>query len=326
MTPRGLETARPICFAIVGCGAMGSLFGAILARAGHTVWMVDNHPERAQVMAAEGIHVESPRGAFHARALVTTDPSAAPAPDFAFIFVKAYDTAAAAKTAAAFAGPQTILVTLQNGLGNIAALVERFGAERVIGGTTAHGATEIEPAHVRHAGVGMTVIGQRGRRTRRLEELAEVMSGAGLEVEITEDLEAAIWSKLVVNCGINAVGALTRLPNGALAEDPGAATVLRAAVEEAAKVAAMKGVALAYCDPVEHTLRVCRATAENLNSMLQDVARRRRTEVEAINGAVAREGDDLGVATPVNDALAALLGAVERGYHLQIGSALKRTD
>jgi 2-dehydropantoate 2-reductase len=308
--------------AIIGCGAMGSLFGALLARGGHAVWMVDNHPERAQVIAAHGIRVEAPGGALHLAVSATTNPGAVPAPDFAFIFVKACDTAAAAEAAAALAGPQTSFVTLQNGLGNIETLVQRFGAERVIGGTTAHGATELAPAYVRHAGVGVTVIGVASAKpSDSVAALANLLRSVGLEVEVTEDLASAMWSKLVVNCGINALGALTRLPNGALIEDAGTAAVLRAAVEEAAAVAAMKGIALAYRDPVEHTRQVCRATAQNVNSMLQDVLRQRRTEVEAINGAIAREGDEVGAATPVNDVLANLVGAIERGYRKQVGRA-----
>jgi len=315
---------------------MGSLFGALLARAGHTVWMVDNHPERARIMAAQGIHVEAPGGALHVSVNATTNPRAVPAPDFAFISVKAYDTAAAADSATAFAAPETTFVSLQNGLGNIETLVSRFGAERVIGGTTAHGATELAPAYVRHAGAGVTVVGAAaGKPSERVAALTQILRGAGLEVEVTDDLVSAVWSKVIVNCGINALGALTRLPNGALIEDAGAAAVLRAAVEEAAAVAAMKGIALAYCDPVEHTRQVCRATAQNVNSMLQDVLRGRRTEVEAINGAVAREGRGgsfdsaqdrsrtapTGVATPVNDALSALVGVIERGYGRQVPPA-----
>ncbi|UCH34297.1 MAG: 2-dehydropantoate 2-reductase [Armatimonadota bacterium] len=305
--------------AIVGCGAMGALFGALLARVGHAVWTLDSRPECVSAVAAHGIVVEGAGGSFRVAANATTDPAEVSAPDFIFIFVKAYDTAAAAEAAAAFAGPETPVVTLQNGLGNVETLAARFGTERVIGGTTAHGATEVAPGRVRHAGIGPTIIGESpGARSARLEALAEVLRGAGIETETTADLDSAIWSKVVVNCGINAVGALTRLPNGALADDPGAAQVLRAAVEEAAAVAAAGGVTLAHDDPAAHTREVCRATAENLNSMLQDVLRRRRTEVDAINGAVARAGAAVGVATPVNAALAALVGAVERTYDRHI--------
>jgi 2-dehydropantoate 2-reductase len=167
--------------------------------------------------------------------------------------------------------------------------------------------------------VGPTIIGEAsGRRTERITEFAGMLRGAGFETEVTDDLASAIWSKLVVNCGINAVGALTRLPNGALAEDADAALVMRGAAQEAAAVATAKGIALAYCDAVEHTRQVCRATAQNVNSMLQDVLRRRRTEVAAINGALAREGDEVGLATPVNDLLTALVGAIERGYARRI--------
>jgi len=310
-----LESAHPISAAIIGCGAMGSLFGALLARAGHTVWMIDIHPERAHVMAANGIHVEAPGGDLHVGVNATADPSTVPPADYVLVFVKAYDTSAAADVAARLIGPQTTVVTLQNGLGNAEVLSDRFGPDRVVGGATAHGATEIAPGHVRHAGVGPTVIGAvMPKSTERARRLAVILTQAGFETEVTDDLPGAIWSKVVINCGINAVGALTRLRNGLLVEDSGASQVMRSAVEEAAAVATMKGITLAYCDPAERVEQVCRATAENINSMLQDVLRCRRTEVDAINGAISREGDEHGAATPVNDALAALVGAIERGY------------
>jgi len=305
--------------AIIGCGAMGALFGALLARAGHAVWMIDNQPEHARALAHEGVAVEGASGSFRARVNATVDTSEAPHPEFLLIFVKAYDTSAAVETAARLAGPRTAFVTLQNGLGNIETLAGRFGAERVIGGTTAHGATEIGPGRIRHAGAGATIIGEaNGERSARVKALAEALRAAGIEATITDDLDSAAWSKLVVNCGINPLGALTRLPNGLLAQDEGAAAVMRAAVTEAAAVARAKGIALAYPDPIAHMQEVCRATANNINSMLQDVLRGRRTEVEAINGAVAREGQRLGVATPVNAALAGLVGALERGYGQQV--------
>jgi len=312
-------------FAIIGCGAMGSLFGALLARAGHAVWMIDNNPERARSLAQEGVAVEGASGSFRTRVNATVDTAEAPHPEFlfVFVFVKAYDTSAAAETAARVAGPRTAFVTLQNGLGNVETLAGRFGAERVIGGTTAHGATEIGPGRIRHAGAGATIIGEaNGERSARVKALAAALRAAGIEVTITDDLDSVVWSKLVVNCGINALGAVTRLPNGLLAQDEGAAVVMRAAVAEAAAVSRAKGIALAYPDPIAHTQEVCRATAKNINSMLQDVLRGRRTEVEAINGAVAREGQRLGVATPVNAALAGLVGAVERGYGQQVRGAL----
>jgi 2-dehydropantoate 2-reductase len=306
----------PASFTVVGCGAIGSLFGALLARAGHTVWMVDNHPQRARIIARQGLLVAGPDGSFHARVNATADPRRVPATDFVFIFVKAYATPAAAETVALIAGDAAV-VTLQNGLGNVATLAERFGGERVLGGATAQGATEIGPGQVRHAGVGATVVAG-----SRAGELAGLLNDAGIETQVTNDLEGALWSKLVVNCGINAVGALTRLPNGGLAQDPSAVQILRAAVQEAAAVARAKGIRLAYDDPAGYTQEVCCASATNVNSMLQDVLRGRRTEVEFINGVVVREAQELGLEAPVNAALVALVGAIERNYALQIETPL----
>jgi 2-dehydropantoate 2-reductase len=128
---------------------------------------------------------------------------------------------------------------------------------------------------------------------------------------LTDDLDGLVWGKLVVNAGINALSALLRVLNGALAELPNARELLSEAVAEAAAVAQARGVALPYADPIAHTLSVARATAANQSSMLQDILRGSRSEIEAINGAVVREGMRLGVATPVNATLTRLVRALD---------------
>jgi 2-dehydropantoate 2-reductase len=141
--------------------------------------------------------------------------------------------------------------------------------------------------------------------------LAELFRACGLPADLSDDLESLVWGKLVVNAGINALTALLRVPNGALAESAEATALLAGAVAEAAAVARARGTPLPYADPLAHTLEVARATGANRSSMLQDVLRGSPTEIDAINGAVAREGLRLGVPTPVNSMLAALVGALD---------------
>ena len=209
------------------------------------------------------------------------------------------------------------MLTLQNGLGNLEALSEVFGAERVAGGVTGHGATWLAPGRVRHAGAGVTVIGeQSGPPFSRLVALRAVFQSGGIETELTGHLPSTLWGKLVLNAAINPVGALTGLPNGRLIEPPLGRMTVQVA-REAASVAEGLGIPLPYSDPAEKLREVCSATAENINSMLQDVRLRRRTEVEAINGAVARSATKAGLSAPLNAALRDLVLGVEAGWRDQ---------
>ena len=141
--------------------------------------------------------------------------------------------------------------------------------------------------------------------------LAELFESCGLPAELADDLDALVWGKLVVNAGINALTALLRVPNGALAATPAARDLAAEAVAEAVAVAAARGITLPYADPLAHVLAVAEATGANRSSMLQDVLRGSPSEIATINGAVVREGARLGVATPVNRLLAALVEALD---------------
>jgi 2-dehydropantoate 2-reductase len=172
------------------------------------------------------------------------------------------------------------------------------------------GGTLLGPGRVRHAGVGPTAFGVEPSRAVA-GALVDLFRRCGLPAEVSDDIDALLWGKLLVNVGVNALTALLRVPNGVLADLPQARDLLARAVGEAAEVAAARGVRLPYADPVAHVLAVARATGANRSSMLQDVLRGGPTEVATINGAVAREGARLGVHTPVNSALLALVEALD---------------
>ena len=148
--------------------------------------------------------------------------------------------------------------------------------------------------------------------------LVDLFNTSGLPAELSEDLDALVWGKLVVNAGINALTALLRVPNGALADSTEARALMADAITEAAAVAQARGTALPYPDPLAHTLAVAQATSANQSSMLQDILRGSPTEIDAINGAVAREGLRLGVPTPINSMLTALVHTLEATADAQI--------
>lgn len=301
--------------AIVGPGAVGCLFAAALSKAGQEVWLVDHHAERARQLARRGVFVSGLVGEYQASVHATTEPKEVGGAALALIAVKAYATEVAAQAAQAALAPDGYALTLQNGLGNLEVLQRVLGAERALAGSTALGATLIAPGQVHYAGAGPTVVGEvSGLLTDRLMELQALLTKAGFQAELTTDLRGVLWGKLASNAGINAVATLAQVRNGGIMESPSLRRVMAAAVTEAALVAERAHIRLPYADAVAHTEEICQRTANNVNSMLQDVQRQRRTEVEAINGAVARQGAEVEAPTPANSLLAALIHGIEETY------------
>jgi len=310
---------RRFKIAIVGPGAIGCLFGAMLSRAGHEVWLIDRRPERASVLDRRGVWISGATGEFNARVRATASPGQVGEVRLAIIAVKAYDTEQAGSAALALAGPQTTVLTVQNGLGNTETLARLFGEDRVVGGVTSQGATLVAPGQVRHAGFGATVIGElNGELTERLRDVAAAFEEAGLHPELTANLPSVLWGKLAVNAGVNAVATLSGVRNGGILESRSLRHLLRSAVEEVARVAAAKHIELPQPDMPAYAEEICQRTADNINSMLQDINRKRRTEVDAINGAVVEEGETAGIATPANAVLTALIRGLEDTYAARV--------
>ncbi len=301
--------------AIVGPGAIGCLFAAMLSRAGSEVWLIDRNPDRARLLARRGLFVSGVTEEFHAAVHATTVPDEVGGADLAIIAVKTYDTATAAVAARTALREEGLALTLQNGIGNVEVLQKTLGEGRVLGAVTSQGATLIAPGQVHHAGRGTTVVGEpNGELTERVIAIRGILTNADLSAEVTTDLTAALWGKLVVNAGINPVAAIAQVRNGGIMESGHLRQVMRAAVLEACAVAQKKQIRLPFPDMVGHTEEVCQRTANNLNSMLQDVHRQRRTEIDAINGEVVRQGEALGVPVPVNSLLVTLVHGLEETY------------
>ena len=301
---------------VAGPGALGCLIAGFLKiKTKEDIWVYDNVPERARRIKDGGIKIEGSSGVHQVRVNVSSDTKEIGVCDFILICVKSYSTEDACKDIKDLVGENTFIVTLQNGIGNVQILNDYFGPEKVIAGITNHGSTLLGAGHVRHAGKGETIIGKLdGKLSGSLRDLQNVLSKAGFETKISKDIDSVIWGKLVINVGINALTAITRLNNGALTEYEEARSLLRAAVQEAAKIVKRKRIKLAYDDPIQKVESVCKATAANCSSMLQDVLNRKRTEIDFINGAIVRQGKALGIATPVNEVLTNLVKAIESSY------------
>jgi 2-dehydropantoate 2-reductase len=293
---------------------MGSLFGGKLSLAGHDVILYDIFRAHVDAINADGLAIEDvatgQTTVAHPKA--SDDPAAVQGADVFVVFVKSTTTEKAAAQFKAFAAPHTIAITLQNGLGNEAILRKYFGDHGTAAGVTSQAATFLGPGRIRHAGKGPTHLGMADGDNSRLEPLVAALGTAGFDAHVSGDVASMIWSKLVVNVGINALTALTGLPNGALLDYEDLRAVMADVVAETVTVARARGVALTHADPLATVMDVCKKTAANKSSMLQDILNKRESEIDFINGAIVREAQSLGIQVPANQTLARLVRALDR--------------
>ncbi len=294
---------------------MGCLFAGMLGRAGHEVALLEQDPERARAIAASGISIEQGDGKMLAGTpAVYCTLSRQVRADLVVLFVKSYDTQQAAERCLPAVGQGTTVLTLQNGLGNIEAIERHVPKAQLLAGTTAQGSTLLGHGRVRHAGRGQTVIGSfSAEGSGRARDVRDFFESAGIESVVSEDIQSVLWGKLLVNAGINALTAIMDTPNGSLVRDDHLRAVMRRAVLEGAALARRLDIPLPYADPAGRADEVCRATADNISSMLQDRRSGRRTEIESINGALVDYGRRLGIPMPVNSFLTSLVRSFTPG-------------
>ncbi|HLZ29059.1 MAG TPA: 2-dehydropantoate 2-reductase [Chloroflexota bacterium] len=297
--------------AVVGAGGVGSVFGGRLAAAGHEVWLIHRRREVVAALRRDGLHLESLNGDVERIPLLATDSTAEVGEvDLILILTKSIDTRAAAEAARSMLGDATTAVTLQNGLGNLEIMADALGSERVLLGMTYAGAVLVGPGHVRHTAIGKSFLGEpSGQHSDRAAYLARTLSEAGMPTEATDRLWEMVWGKLVINAAMNATCGLTGASGEAALRSEAACTLVGLVAEETAAVAAALGISLPYPDAAARVRQHCRDVGPSKPSMLQDMERGRPTEIDAINGAIVREGVRLGVPTPLNQALLLLVKA-----------------
>jgi 2-dehydropantoate 2-reductase len=304
---------------VIGPGAIGCLLSAFLSKAEEEVWLLDKDRQRANIIKEQGIKIEGVSGDWQAKVSAASSADEIGRCDLIIIAVKSYDTKEALKNIKPLLGDTSLVLTLQNGLGNVEIISEVASQERTLGGVTNLGATLLGSGHIRHAGRGETVIGRMdGKIPVQLREIREVFNRSGLETRISKDIKSLLWSKLIINVGINALTAITRLNNGRLIEFEYTRKILEGAVNEAVKIAKKKRIKLIYDDPLSKVEAVCEATSQNVSSMLQDALKHRRTEIDFINGVIVRQAQGLGIAAPVNTVLTNLVKTIESSYTLQV--------
>jgi 2-dehydropantoate 2-reductase len=297
---------------VMGTGAVGAYFGAKLALAGAPVIFVARG-EHLAALRARGLRIEG-KDATHVHPLdVTADPAEAGQCDLVLVCVKSYDTAAAAVALRPAVGPDTIVLSLQNGIENEATLASLLALPPLLGGLTHIGAELVAPGVVRHDSGGRIIFGELdGRRSARAERLGALFARTGIAHHLSGHIAVMLWDKLAWNAAFNAVTAVTRRTVGALLAHPDGRALVRATMMEVAAVANASGVRL---DPARVDPELARSAAELghlRTSMLQDRERGRRLEHDALNGAVLRAAARTGVPVPVNRVLHGLLAALEQ--------------
>ena len=289
--------------AVLGAGAIGSLFGGHLAR-DHDVTLVCR-AEHANAVNENGLRITG-LSDIHVRPKAVTSAEGMEPPEILFLTVKSHDTANALDDIRSLLSPETLLVSLQNGLGNIEALEQAFPAAKLVAGITSQGAILRSPGIVEHTGRSYTFLG--GEHSAAI---ADMLTAAGLEAGVSEDIRSEIWYKAVVNSVINPLGTLLGGTNGVILERPELAGVMGAIISEAVEVAGAMGVSLNEETAISRVMQVATETANNICSMRLDVERGRRTEIMQMNGAIAGYGKECGVQAPVNEMLTTLITALE---------------
>ena len=298
--------------AVIGAGNMGCVYGGNLARVGEQVTLIDVWEEHVREIRAHGLRMDGLHGEFTAPVEATTDPAEAPKADAAVICVNTYNTPDAARAAGVVLKDSGYALTLQNGVGNVEILTEVLGAGRVMAGLSFHSGDLKAPGRVTHTNQGPTYLGEPDRsQSPRLAAIANLFARAGLEPVLEPDIMVTIWGKFVHNCGINAICAITNLRPGHIREVKELDEFQSHIIEETVALVRAKGVTLPDADPLQ-TIKAYCAKKFHRVSMLQHLDRGRRTEIDALNGYVARESRRLGLAAPYSEALMMLMKGRER--------------
>ena len=300
--------------AVIGAGSMGSLFGGLLSTTGSEVWLIDIREDHVRAIREAGLSLETDQGTKLLQPRATTDPAAVGLVELLIVFVKASHTAEAMQAARPLIADDTLVLTLQNGLGNAETIAQTVGPERVILGVTYEGASTVGPGHVVHQVKGRTVIGPSvGAPGQRIKAAAELFRRAGLPTETSADMVHIVWSKAVINIAANALTALTGVTLAQIIEFPETSAVLRQTIDECLQVTRALGIRLEYDDdPQGHIQRHLRQVGHFKSSMLQDFEHARKSEIEALNGALVQHAQRLGLAAPVNELLTRLVQTIER--------------
>lgn len=304
-------------FAIIGgTGAMGSIFGGRLKQAGYGVTLFDVSEEAVQRIRREGLKITDKANATDTVEIpATTDPAEVSAADVALVFVKCFHTQSAMRMAQPFLGPNTTVLSLQNGWGNAQTIREAIGDERLMIGVNYVSGTVLEPGHVRQVGNPVAWIGRWGQPADpTARNIAEALTKAGFQTTASDNVLLDVWKKLALNVVTLPTSALPGFTADRLIAHEPMMDVMRALLRETVMVAEAEGITLDFDERWDYIVNLLRNAVGARGSMLQDVQAKRRTEIDVINGAIAAAGRRRGIPTPVNDTMVGLVKALEAEY------------
>ncbi len=290
--------------AVMGAGAVGCYYGGLLARAGHTVTLIAR-PSHVQAIAAHGLRLQTATSDEHIALNANSDVAALKDAELVLFCVKSSDTESAGAQMKACLRKDATVLSLQNGVDNAQRLQAVLGQDVIA--TVVYVATAMAgPGHVQHFGRGDLVLGQHARS----EQLAQLLSEAGIPSTVSNNVQGALWTKLIINCTYNAASAITQRPYGELVQQPGMWQLMRSAHDECIAVADAAGVRL-DAPPWPMIENIARTMQGQYSSTAQDLQKNKATEIDHLNGFIVRQGQQLGVATPVNAALQTLVRTLQ---------------
>lgn len=291
---------------VFGSGAIGSLFGALLAKRNKVV-LVGRAPH-IKYIQQKGLTIN---GKTHLTVNVPAVESTKEVPlsaDLILLTMKSYDTETASNQVRPLLHDQTMVVSLQNGLDNIEKIEQNIEKKHILAGVTTHGALFSAPGTIIHTGKGKTILGELdGRPSERLNTLISIFNQAGIETQMSTDIEREIWRKAIINSSINPLTAFLGCKNGYLLENPLLEKTVEYVCTESSRIASSKGIIVSPVEMIEKTKEVIRDTAENYSSMLQSIQQGKKTEIESINGVLLRIGTEQKIDTPLNKILFELI-------------------
>jgi 2-dehydropantoate 2-reductase len=302
--------------AIMGAGAMGSVIGGMLARQGHMVTLVGRQ-QHMDAILKKGLHISGIWGEYTVYDLKTTTTPSNEPHDIIFLTVKSFDTATAAREALTMVGPDTVVVSIQNGLGNIETLCEIFGKERIIGGMAIFGAIVHKPSSVEVTAIASeTLVGEIDVSvTHRVQSISRMLDSAGIPTKVSGNIMRDIWNKVLYNLALNPLSAIFQVSYGQIAENIHTRWLVQQMISEAFQVANVLDIDLGIDSPDVYLEILWNQklplTREHKSSMLQDIMHGKRTEIDYINGAIMQLGAEYGIETPYNSAIVKMVKAKE---------------
>jgi 2-dehydropantoate 2-reductase len=300
--------------AIVGTGAMGSVYAGLLAAAGHEIWAIDAWREHVEAMRTKGLHLEGISGDRTVKLHATTNAAEAGPCDLVILATKAMHVDAAARTIPPLLRDDTPVLSIQNGLGGPDTAAAVLGRSRIMVGVVGgFGASMRGPGHAHHNGMELVRLGELdGPITERLKKVEALWSGAGFRVKLFDDIDQLVWEKLLCNCAYSGLCGITELTIGDIMADPDLSKLSAACATEGFQVAKKKGIKLGFDDPVAYVRDFGSKIPKARPSVLLDLMARRKSEIDVINGSIPRVGAEVGVDAPVNDTVTRLVRAKER--------------